>query len=267
MTDELSRQLSNVNIYEPSDPSLYERTSDVGSQSDEFVDENESRTEYSDDVKPTMQEDIKPMIQFQVIHPEMPPMFVERKNKKEEREVKHRFTGRISVENLRRRRLLSVSADNATRYLRNLSQQNIQIARNRSESPYLRSQSLSAARQPSASVSTIVRQDLVLMPSVQPTATLKQSQSTTQLAPSQPTSQLAPSPNQGQQRQIQKLIQMINNEAFCEICDQQYSTRQSLMKHKKTPKHLNNQLQMDSTRKQLFKLAYAQANANQANSQ
>lgn len=164
MADELSRNFLNVNISAQGEHGI------VGSRSIEFIDVDEWHSGMSNDVKPVIQADIKPVMPFQMPSPEMPPMPVEQKKKNEEvREVKHRLTGRICVGNLRRR--MTLSADNAADFFRNLPQQNTQGARNVSESSYHRGQSSATTSRPSVAASIIVRPvaaGIGAMPFVQP---------------------------------------------------------------------------------------------------
>lgn len=231
--DELNLQMANVNV----------ANADALMQTDGGDGMNDINT------------DIKPVIP--IVFPEIPPATPgtnEKKKKSEERPVIHRNNGRIGIEKLRRRRLISMSADRASDYFRNLAQQqnhtpnrvSLECARPRNER--------------AASVSIVVRQ----RQHVTPTNTGSyQQQPQKQLSPPPP-----PPPPQSQQQQqpsqteLQRLVQLMGNESYCLQCDQEYKNITSLRKHKKTQKHQDSETSITPARQQLLDTAYTQYLAN-----
>lgn len=237
------------------------------------IDMDASYSEYADDVKP----EVKPQIWS--LHPQAPESMVgDQKKKPEERPVKHRKTGKISIGNFaRRRRLLSVWADSANEYLQQLR---INEQQNR-PSPVLRTLP-APSRRPQTAVTTSIIVPSSFNNSIPPLPALVHDDSDGD-ASSAANSSRASSPQQDQNQpqqshppqqqqqpqqspQMQELIRLIHTETFCVVCQMQYASRKSIKQHEKSQKHKDNVQNMPLPRKQLLEQAAALARANRANS-
>lgn len=284
MAGELAIGMSNVYVTSQvkSEQNNVEQISDDDSElnvnSNRAIDMDESFSEHNDDIKPVVE--FPPMV---VPSMAIPSMAAGQKKKSPEREVKHRNTGKIGLANLPRRRLLSVSAESASAYFQR------RIHQNRLGEQQNRPQLVHRTPPPAPSHTVFVR-----------SIPYHQLQSNYQLEPVAATygqgadgvaSNVANSPREKsepeesddenhqqqqppqqqqpsqQQQQLQELLRLMNNESFCVICQQQYTSRKGLAVHRKTQKHESNLRNMDSARRQLLDLALAQARANPTNQQ
>lgn len=257
MADELAIAMSNVSV-----ESLNDSGNSYMDNKNDLMDMNETRTicDDHDDVKP-----ILPIVQVS-------PMVIEVEQKKKpiERQVKHRNTGKISIANLPRRRLLSVSSESASAYFRQL-RVNTFINQNRSQSvprapqaPFrtttsiiVRSTSVASSSNQLESVAAAHGQVNYVAPNSARAQSPEQEQSN-----GQQQEQQQPRQQSQQSQQLQAIISQMNTETFCIICQQGYTTRQGLRSHQKTQKHKTNLKNMDPARRHLLALATAQARAN-----
>lgn len=225
-----------------------------------------SRSGSSVDIKP----EIKPEFLSMLYRPPVPPsMVVEQKKKPEQRPVKHRNTGKISIGNLARRRLLSVSADSADdfRRLRLNEQQN----RTPPPPPIRRAPQVPLQRPAPAATTTTIFVRSTVPSSMAPGAVTGQGDpdgvasmvaNSTRAEPSVQSNQQQQPP---QSQQLEALVRQINTETFCIICQTQYANRHCLTKHRKSQKHQNNTRNMSLARQELLEQAFAQVRANRAN--
>lgn len=279
MAEELAIGMSNVYVTNQvkSEQNNVEQISDDDSElnvnSNRAIDMDESFSEHNDDIKPVVE--FPPMVAPSMA---VPSTAAAQKKKSPEREVKHRNTGKIGLANLPRRRLLSVSAESASTYFQR------RIHQNRLSEQQNRPQLVHRTPPPAPSHTVFVR-----------SIPYHQLQSNNQLEPVAATygqgadgvaSNVANSPREKspkpeetddenhqqqqppqQQQQLQDLLRLMNNESFCVICQQQYTSRKGLASHRKTQKHESNLRNMDAARRQLLDLALAQARANPTNQQ
>lgn len=257
-----------------SDESLH-RIDEPNSYSASLVDMDESFSEYSVDVKPQIKTEFLPML----YQPTPPPMVVEQKKKPEERPVKHRNNGKISIANLPRRRLLSMSADSANEYLRNL-----QLNEQQNRSPPVRRVPQAPLQRPARVVTTPITTSIIVRSTLHnqmsPVAAMAENDpigvasyvansprtespeqaEEEQPQQSQPSQQQQQQQSQQQSQQIQELMRLINIGTFCVVCQQQYSSRKGLKTHQSSQKHKNNSQNMALARRQLLEQAQARAN-------
>lgn len=228
------------------------------------VDMNDSFSEYSVDVKPQVNTELLSMLHRSA--PPPPIMVVEQQKKPAERPVKHRNNGKISIANLARRRLLSVSADSANEYFRELR---LNEQQNRPP-PVQRTPNVPLQRPAPATTATIIVRSTfnsqvtsaVAMGQDDPDGVASSVANSLKQEEEQPQQSHPPQQQQQQSQQIQELIRLINTETFCIICQLQYASRQGLKQHQKSQKHQKNTQNMDLPRQRLLEQALAQARAN-----
>lgn len=203
--------------------------------------------------------DIKPLITIVQV-PIPPPIIVEQKTKREERPIKQRSTGKIgTVFNLRRRRLLSVSADRAADYFRSIGQPNVN-ENDENAAPSVPSVAAPTMRRTNAravSAVTIIR----AIPTQMGQATSSNQQKPRPQKPKQkqpqqkqqqkPQQQQQQKPQQQQDAEFQELVRLMGIETYCVYCRQKYSSLQTLKCHFKSKKHKNS---LDATTPERAKL-------------
>lgn len=234
-----------------------------------------SYSEYSADVKAEPEPEMKPDVLSMLRHLQVPPAkVVDRKKKPEQRPVKQRKTGKISIENLAGRRFLSASYDHVQRLRLNEQQNRPQPAHGTPQAPVRRlapapttTIMVQSSNNNQMTPAAVTIQDT---PPASPASSVANSSRAESPVPSnqQPQQSHPPQQQQQQQQQAQQLpvsLQQIDTTTFCTICQTQYASRKGLTKHRKTLKHQDNTRQMELARQQRMQQAFAQARANRVN--